>query len=494
MVSYVCGCIPVYTLCGRFDIDALAEEKEENLTSDIKMVRNKKRDTIAAIATPYGESAIGIVRLSGDKTLEILKKVFKTKSREIKPRYAHYGYVLDKNGEPIDEAVVIYYKAPHSYTGEDMAEFNLHGNPLILKEVLNRLLEEGARLAEPGEFTKRAFLNGKLDLTQAEAVAELISAKTELARKLALNQLQGSLSKEIKPLREELLMLHALVESSIEFEEEDIPTIEKEELIERLERILERVNKLLKTATTGKAIREGIKLAIVGKPNVGKSSLFNALIGEERAIVTDIAGTTRDYIEETVNIGGVPIRLVDTAGIRETGDIVEKIGVERSIQKLREADIILFVLDASKEKLEEEDLYLADLVKRSGKPAIVVLNKIDLGRRLRKLPFEDFPVVEVSAKSGKGLDELKNLILEKAGVMTYGGGNIYISARHEQLLKKTKQALENALTYLKEGDFYSPEILMLDLREATDSLGEILGEITTEDILGQIFSTFCIGK
>ena len=215
----------------------------------------KKRDTIAAIATPYGESAIGIVRLSGPKALDILKKVFKTSSGEIKPRYAHYGWVLDKSGEPIDEAVAIYYKAPHSYTGEDMVEFNLHGNPLILREVLQRLLEEGARLAEPGEFTKRAFLNGKLDLTQAEAVAELISAKTDLARRLALNQLRGALSKEIKPLREELLMLHALVESSIEFEEEDIPTIEREELIRRLKGILERVNRLLETAKTGKAIR-----------------------------------------------------------------------------------------------------------------------------------------------------------------------------------------------------------------------------------------------
>lgn len=456
----------------------------------------KKRDTIAAIATPYGESAIGIVRLSGDKTLEILKKIFKSPSGKIKPRYAHYGHILDKNGEPIDEAVVIYYKAPHSYTGEDMAEINLHGNPLILKEVLHRLLEEGARLAEPGEFTKRAFLNGKLDLTQAEAVAELISAKTDLARKLALNQLRGALSKEIKPLREELLTLHALVESSIEFEEEDIPTIEKEELEQRLESILQRVERLLKTAKTGKAIRQGIKLAIVGRPNVGKSSLFNRLLGEERAIVTDIAGTTRDYLEETVNIKGVPINLIDTAGIRETADVVEKIGVERSLQKLKEADVVLFVLDASKETLTEEDLKLAKLVEEIGKPTIVVLNKIDLGKRLdiSKLPIKGAKVIEVSAKTGEGIDKLADAILEIAGVHTAEGGNIYISVRHEELLKRAKKALENALKYLKEGDFYSPEILMLDIREASDALGEIIGEVTTEDVLGQIFSTFCIGK
>ncbi|MEO2152950.1 MAG: tRNA uridine-5-carboxymethylaminomethyl(34) synthesis GTPase MnmE [Aquificota bacterium] len=460
------------------------------------MRNQKKRDTIAAIATPYGESAIGIVRLSGDKTVEILKKIFKTRSKNLKPRYAHYGLVVDKEGQPIDEAVVIYYKAPHSYTGEDMAEINLHGNPLILKKVLNLLLESGARLAEPGEFTKRAFLNGKLDLTQAEAVAELIGAKTELARKLALNQLQGALSREIKPLREELLMLLALVESSIEFEEEDIPTIEKDELQRRLEKILKQVNKLLQTAATGKALRQGIKLAIVGKPNVGKSSLFNRLLGSERAIVTDIAGTTRDYIEETINIKGIPISLIDTAGIRETADVVEKIGVQRSLQKLKEADLIIIVLDASNPDLEEEDLKLINLVKETKKPLLVVLNKIDKGQKLdtKKIPIPNVEVVKVSAKTGEGIEELKEKILQKVGVQTAEGGNIYISVRHEQLLKKAKKALENALTYLREGEFYSPEILMLDLREAAEALGEILGEITTEDILGQIFSTFCIGK
>jgi len=459
-------------------------------------MQNQKRDTIAAIATPYGESAIGIVRLSGPESLDILKKVFKGKSSSFRPRFAHYGFVVDKNGEPIDEAVVIYYKAPHSYTGEDMVELNLHGNPLILKRVLNRLLEEGARLAEPGEFTKRAFLNGKLDLTQAEAVAELISAKTELARKLALNQLQGALSKEIKPLREELLMLHALVESSIEFEEEDIPTITPEELKERLKRILQRVEQLLKTAQTGKAVREGIKLAIVGKPNVGKSSLFNRLLGEERAIVTDIAGTTRDYLEETVNLKGIPVRLIDTAGIREAKDTVERIGVERSLQKLKEADVVLFVVDGSKENLSQEELKLAQTVAKSGKPTLVVINKIDLGRKLQlpeNFPLKGAPTVEVSAKTGEGLEKLGEEILKIAGVNAAEGGNIYISVRHENLLKRAKKALENALNYL-EGEFYSPEILMLDLREATDALGEIIGEVTTEDVLGQIFSTFCIGK
>jgi tRNA modification GTPase len=458
----------------------------------------KKRDTIAAIATPYGEGAIGIIRISGPETERVVREIFKTRSGKIRERFAHYGEVVNpQTGEALDEGILIFYRAPKSYTGEDMAELNLHGNPLILKEVLELILSRGVRLAEPGEFTKRAFLNGKLDLTQAEAVAELISAKTDLARRLALNQLKGVLSKEIEPLREELLHLHALVESSIEFEEEDIPTIEKEELQRRLESILQRVEKLLKTAKTGEAIRKGLRLAIAGKPNVGKSSLFNRLLGKERAIVTDIAGTTRDYLEETVNLKGIPIILVDTAGIRDTSDPVEKIGVERSRQKLSEADIILLVLDASK-PLEKEDLELIDTVLKAQKPVVVALNKIDKGKVLsqEKLPegLKKFPILEVSAKTGRGVEGLAEKILETAGVLTAEGGEIYISLRHEELLKRAKRALENALKYLKGGEFYSPEILMLDIREATDALGEIIGAVATENVLGKIFSTFCIGK
>lgn len=456
----------------------------------------RERDTIVAVATPYGEGAIGIVRISGKDTLRIVQKIFKSPSGKIKPRFAHYGEVVNPaSGEVLDEGVLIFYKAPRSYTGEDMAELNLHGNPLILKEVLSLIISQGARLAEPGEFTKRAFLNGKLDLTQAEAVAELISAKTELARKLALRQLKGALSEKIKPLREELLTLLALVESSIEFEEEDIPTIEVEELKERLKNLIKRVDELLKTAKTGKAIRSGLKLAIVGRPNVGKSSLFNRLLGEERAIVSSVAGTTRDFIEETINIKGVPIRLIDTAGIREAANEIEKIGVERSFKKLEEADVVLLVLDAS-EPLNGEDLKLIDLVSEVDKPVIVVLNKIDKGIELKELPekLNKFPVIKVSAKTGEGIEELKEKILEKAGIFTAEGGDVFISLRHEELLKRAKNALEAALNYLEGGEFYSPEILMLDLREATDALGEIVGAIATEDVLGQIFSTFCIGK
>lgn len=447
------------------------------------------RDPIVAIATPYGESAIGIVRLSGKGVLNIVKRFFKTKG-EIKPRFAHFGRLYDEKGEELDEGILIYYKAPHSYTGEDMVELNLHGNPRILQRVVELFLNAGARLAEPGEFTKRAFLNGKLDLTQAEAVAELISAKTELARKIALKQLHGELSKYIKPLRDTLLELLAYIEADIEFAEEDIPTLTKEQVLEMTEKVLKGIEELLKTAKTGKFIREGIKLAIVGKPNVGKSSLFNALLREERAIVTDIEGTTRDYIEETLQIKGIPVRLIDTAGIRETNDIVEKIGVERSKKKIEEADLVLFVIDGSRE-ITQEDLKIYESIKN--KERLFVVNKSDLPMRADLEIFSGENIIKVSALTGEGLEVLSEEILRRVGVHLEESVNIYISLRHENLLKKAKSVLERFKEEYKEKDI-SPEIAMLDLREASNYLGEILGEITTEDVLGKIFSTFCIGK
>ncbi len=447
------------------------------------------RDPIVAIATPFGESAIGMVRLTGRGVLEIAQRHFKT-SKPIKPRYAHYGELLDEKGEVLDEGVLVYYKAPHSYTGEDMVEISLHGNPLILKKAVELFLKAGCRLAQPGEFTKRAFLSGKLDLTQAEAVAELISAKTDLARKVALRQLQGELSKYIRPLRESLLELCAYVEADIEFSEEDIPTLSKEQVIELVSKVIEGIDKLLKTAKTGKLIREGIKLAIVGKPNVGKSSLFNALLKEDRAIVTDIEGTTRDFIEESLNLRGIPVRLIDTAGIRQTSDPVEKIGVQRSLKKIEEADVILFVVDASS-SLTEEDLRIYETVKN--RDLIVVLNKIDLGEVVPLEIFKGHSIIKVSALTGTGLQNLEEEILKKAGAIAQEGLNIYVSLRHEELLRKSKEVLESFLERYREEDI-SPEIAMLDIREASDYLGEIVGEVTTEDILGNIFSRFCIGK
>ena len=447
------------------------------------------RDPIVAVATPFGESAVGIVRLSGKGVLEIVRRFFKTKA-EIKPRYAHYGTLLDEKGEPLDEGILIYYKAPKSYTGEDMVEISLHGNPLILKRAVEVFISGGCRLAEPGEFTKRAFLNGKMDLTQAEAVAELISAKTDLARRVALRQLKGELSKHIKPLRESLLQLLAYIEADIEFSEEDIPTLTKEQVVSMVEEVISGIDKLLRTAKTGKFIREGVKLAIVGKPNVGKSSLFNALLREDRAIVTDIEGTTRDYIEETVNLRGIPLVLVDTAGIREAKDPVEKIGIERTLKKIEEADVILFVLDGSK-PLTEEDKRIYEQVR--GKNLIVVVNKTDLGTVIPLEIFEGHSIIKVSALKGEGIRNLEEEILKRAGVLVEDGINVYVSVRHEELLKKAKGVLERFLERYRREEV-SPEIAMLDIREASDYLGEIVGEITTEDILSSIFSRFCIGK
>lgn len=447
------------------------------------------REPIVAIGTPFGESAIGVVRLTGKGVLEIAKKFFRTNS-DIKPRYAHYGTFTDEEGEVLDEGVLIYYKAPRSYTGEDMVEISLHGNPLILQRAMELFLRAGCRLAEPGEFTKRAFLNGKLDLAQAEAVAELISAKTELARRASMRQLKGELSKYVNSLRGSLLELSAFIEADIEFSEEDIPTLTKEQVIEMVNRVIEGIDQLLRTAKVGKLLREGMKLAIVGKPNVGKSSLFNALLKEDRAIVTDIEGTTRDYIEETLNLRGIPVRLIDTAGIRRAHDPVERIGIERSLKKIEEADVVLFVVDAS-QPIGEEDLKLYERIK--DRDLIVVFNKTDLGDVVPLEIFEGHSIIKVSALKGYGLKNLEEKILKKAGALAQEGLNIYVSVRHEELLKKAKDTLERFReTYEKE--YISPEIAMLDVREASDYLGEIVGYITTEDVLGSIFSRFCIGK
>ncbi|RLJ71176.1 tRNA modification GTPase [Hydrogenivirga caldilitoris] len=447
------------------------------------------REPIVAIGTPFGESAIGVVRLTGKGVLEIAKKFFRTNS-DIKPRYAHYGTLTDEEGEVLDEGVLIYYKAPRSYTGEDMIELSLHGNPLILQRAIELFLRAGCRLAEPGEFTKRAFLNGKLDLAQAEAVAELISAKTELARRASMRQLKGELSKYVNSLRESLLELSAFIEADIEFSEEDIPTLTRDQVIEMVNRVIEGIDQLLRTAKVGKLLREGMKLAIVGKPNVGKSSLFNALLKEDRAIVTDIEGTTRDYIEETLNLRGVPVRLIDTAGIRRAHDPVERIGIERSLKKIEEADVVLFVVDAS-QPIGEEDLKLYEQIK--DRDLIVVFNKTDLGDVVPLEIFEGHSIIKVSALKGYGLKNLEEKILKKAGALAQEGLNIYVSVRHEELLKKAKDTLERFReTYEKE--YISPEIAMLDVREASDYLGEIVGYITTEDVLGSIFSRFCIGK
>ncbi len=446
------------------------------------------KDTIVANATPLIPSAVGIVRISGDKSLEIGKKIFSL-PKQIEERKAYYGKIKDREGKTIDEGLLIYFKAPRSFTGEDVVEIYPHGSVPVIKKIIEEAIYFGARFAEPGEFTKRAFLNGKLDLTQAEAIAELIEAKTEAASKAALNILEGKLSKKVNALKESLLELESLIEAELNFPE-DVEEIPLEEIKKRLELVLKQIQELLKTYKKGEIIREGIKLAIVGRPNVGKSSLFNSLVGYERAIVSEFKGTTRDFIEEIVSIKGIPVKLLDTAGIRETQDKIEKIGIEKALEKIEEADIVLFVFDAS-EGTTKEDLEIYEKIKH--KNPIIVGNKSDLvlDKSTKKYYFKD--ILFVSSKTKENISLLEEKIFQKLGLLEEKEEEIFINLRHFNKLKKAEEILKNLLENL---EFYDSqrEILMLDIREAEKFLEEITGEITTEDVLGNIFSRFCIGK
>ncbi len=459
----------------------------------------KFSDTIVAIATPLGESALAVVRLSGPQTEEIVRKVFRLgkalkKDYQLKERYVHYGFIVDPETEEIqDEVTLIFYREPRSYTTEDMAEILCHGGRISPRKVLSACLKAGARLAEPGEFTKRAFLGGRVDLTEAEAVLEVIHARAEKAHKAALNQLSGGLRKRIEKIAERLKEAMMLVEASIDFPEEEIEFLEPEELKNKLSSCIEDIKKLERHFGLSRQIKEGFPIAIVGRPNVGKSSLLNALLKEERAIVTDIPGTTRDTIEGEISIQGIPIRVIDTAGIRKTEDPVERIGVERSIEKLKEAAVVLVVLDAS-EGLQEEDLFIADLAK--DKRHIVVLNKTDLPQKLRKEDVEKLglkgPVVKTSAKKHTGIEKLQREILEQAGMAGEMPDEFIVNERHADALRKAREALERCKATIETG--LSNEFIAIDLKEALDRLGEITGETTTDDILNMIFERFCIGK
>ncbi|RUM47464.1 MAG: tRNA uridine-5-carboxymethylaminomethyl(34) synthesis GTPase MnmE [Hydrogenothermus sp.] len=449
-----------------------------------------KEDTIVANATPLVPSGVAIVRLSGKKALEIGKTIFKT-SKEIKARVAYFGKFYDTENNLIDEGLFLYFKAPHSFTGEDVVEFHTHGSIPVVKKLINEAIKLGARLAQPGEFTKRAFLNGKIDLTQAEAIAQLIEAKTEKASKVALNILEGKLSKQIKQLRDKLLHIESLIEAELNFPE-DVDEIPLETIKPDLEFVIENINRLIKTYKKGRLITEGIKLAIVGRPNVGKSSLFNAFVGYERAIVSDIKGTTRDFIEEEFNIKGFPVKLIDTAGIREAKDKLEKIGIEKAKEKIDEADIILFVFDASV-GITKEDKQVFNEIKH--KNVIIIGNKIDLGIEENSIKdyFKNKEVIFTSSKTQEGLSLLEEKIVEKLGLLEDTDIDIYINIRHLQALEKAKEILEKILSELSFYE-YQKEILMLEIREANYYLKEIIGEIHTEELLGNIFSSFCIGK
>ena len=457
-------------------------------------------DTIAAISTPRGEGGISIVRLTGPLAIPIAQRIFRSPSpsslRKIKTHTIVYGHILDpKTSQIIDEVLLTVMKAPRTYTREDIVEINCHGGAACVQKVLELTLLAGARLAEPGEFTKRAFLNGRIDLAQAESVADIIRAKTDLTRQVAMNQLQGTMSKTVNQLRNQLIDILAEVEASIDFPEEDLDFGDSIELSKRTQTVLTQLEDLLQTAEDGKILREGLSLAIVGKPNVGKSSLLNALLQEDRAIVTEIPGTTRDTIEEYANIRGIPIKLIDTAGIRETSDIIEYAGVKRSREWLERSDLLLVMLDAS-EPLTEDDRKLLELTK--DKKSITVLNKIDLTElldieQIQKLT-PDKPIVETSMLTGEGLEDLKTSILDSVihGESISPDSAIITNVRHRDALRKAKIDIEHALSSLNAA--MPPELVAVDLRGALDNLGLIVGETTTDDILDRIFSQFCIGK
>lgn len=455
-------------------------------------------DTIAAISTPLGEGAIGIVRLSGDDAVKIAKQIFSgTDLEKVDSHTIHYGKIIDPNsGDMIEEVMISLMRAPKTFTREDVVEINCHGGLASVNRLLEVVLELGARLAEPGEFTKRAFLNGRIDLSQAEAVMDLIRAKTDKAMDVAIKQLDGKLSKLIQRLRQDLIETVAHVEVNIDYPEyDDVEEMTKTILLEKTTEVYQEIEKLLAMAKQGKILREGISTAIIGRPNVGKSSLLNTLVQENKAIVTDIPGTTRDVIEEYVNIRGVPLRLIDTAGIRETEDLVEKIGVERSRQALKEADLILLVLN-NNELLSEQDRQLLELT--SDLELIVLINKTDLEEKLDRQEVEKLanghPIVSTSLIDEQGIDDLEEAISELffAGQLESDDVSYVSNVRHIQLLKQALTALEEAQGAI---DLDMPlDLIQIDVTRAWRILGEIVGDTVHDSLIDQLFSQFCLGK
>ncbi len=456
-------------------------------------------DTITAISTPLGAAGLGIVRMSGPQAIDIGDKIFRAKNKK-KLQQAdnytvHYGYIVDPDTEKkIDEVLVIIMKRPHSFTGEDIVEFDCHGGMVPLKRVLDLLIDNGARMAEPGEFSRRAFLNGKLDLAQAESIIEVINSKTEKGLDIAMNHLTGKLSSKINALKNRVLKLLAHLEAAIDFPEDEIEGFKVSELEKRIQRIRNSIQELLATSREGKIYQEGIKTVIVGKPNVGKSSLLNTLLEEKRAIVTDIPGTTRDVIEEYINLEGIPLKIIDTAGIRETEDMVEKIGVERTRDFLKEADLVLMMLDVS-QGITKDDLRVYNLIK--GKPVIVVVNKTDLPPALSeekvKKHFPEHLLLWISIKEEKGLENLKEAIVSEVFNTGVESEQVLITrSRHEEALKEALKASNRVYNSYKQGLPY--DFLTIDLKECFNKLGEITGETVDEDIIDRIFSDFCLGK
>ncbi|NOX37892.1 MAG: tRNA uridine-5-carboxymethylaminomethyl(34) synthesis GTPase MnmE [Calditrichaeota bacterium] len=458
-----------------------------------------EKDTIVALATPLGRGAIAVVRLSGQDSLAIVNRLLVRKIGKADVRRAVFSdLIAADSGELIDQVVVTYFQAPASYTGEDVVEISCHCNPLIIDRIISQAVQQGARVAEPGEFTFRAFLNHKLDLSQAEAVAEVIDARTSQSLKQSLHHLEGRLSEKIAAIKNELLDCLSLLEISLDFSEEDLEIIPPEQLRERLTRVVNRIQSFLKTYAYGRLLENGARLLIIGKPNVGKSSLLNLLLGKERAIVSDLPGTTRDYIEAGMQLDGIYIQAVDTAGVRQTRDQVESMGIQRTLELLKTADVALAMFEGHR-ALDADDQEMLRIIQAHCKetPFVLVVNKADLGVReeaLEPLRALELPLVTLSVKEERGLDALKAAI-RKALIQEDVGDSeevVITSARHRAVLEAVVEALGNALQSLQQGA--PEEVVALDVRVALDRLGEITGETTPEDVLRHIFSNFCIGK
>jgi tRNA modification GTPase len=461
-------------------------------------MRIDQTETICALATPQGIGAIAMIRLSGPEAISISQKIFSRDLSKVESHKAVFGKI-EADGEIVDEVVLVVYRNPHSFTGEDSIEITCHASPFIQQEILRLLSDNGAILAREGEFSMRAYLNGKMDLSQAEAIADIIASESAAAHRMAMHQMRGGYSEKINSLREELINFASLIELELDFAEEDVEFADRSQLNELLARVLHMIQDLAGSFRIGNVIKNGVPVAIVGEPNVGKSTLLNALLNEDRAIVSDIAGTTRDTIEDNLIIEGIQFRFIDTAGIRETTDQIESMGIERTLSKVKDASIILCMVNIAKENKEEIETEIANISKRmvAGQKLIVIANKIDQASRsdLEKVSAirDRFQVVELSAREGQGMDELRKDLLAYVKEDPAASQQIIVSnARHYQALKRAEESLLAVKEGLENG--ISSDLVAMDIRQGIYHLGEITGQISTDDLLGNIFSKFCIGK
>lgn len=469
--------------------------KGENIFN-FKYINNNMSDTIAAISTAPGIGGIGIIRMSGEDCFEILDKIFKQKNKQsidkIKGYSIKFGKIVDDR-EVIDEVLVSYFKSPKSYTSENMCEINSHGGVVVMNKILDLCIKNGANLAEPGEFTKRAFLNGRMDLSQAEAVIDIINAKTDKEAKVSLEQLEGNLSDKIEKIRKTIISVMADIEATIDYPEYDLEEVTNAKILKVLDEVDILLESLEKSFYNGKILREGISTAIIGRPNAGKSSLLNLILNEERAIVTDIEGTTRDTIEEFISIDGIPLKIIDTAGIRNAKDAVEKIGVEKAMEIAKKSDIIIAIFDVSR-NLNDEDEKILELLK--DKNGIILLNKIDLEKQvdISKIKDAEKPIVEISTKTREGLDKLYNEISKmfKLKEIANDGETIVSNIRHKNIIINSRKNLNKARETIYNN--MPIDIISTYLKEIIEELGKITGETVTEDVIAEIFSKFCLGK